>query len=299
MAATLASRRLVAIRAMTPADWGAVRTIYEEGIATGNATFQTEPPSWSDWDAGHLSDCRLVGLDRDTVVGWAALSGVSSRCVYAGVAEVSVYVAGSERGAGFGRQLLDALVAESERCGLWTLQAGIFPENIASVILHERCGFRVVGRRERLGQMAGRWRDVLLLERRSASVGVAIYHITSADDARDAALSGAYAPKAFDVEGFIHCSYSHQVCAVANRIFAGRSDLVLFEIDRARLSCKVISENLEGGVELFPHIYARLPMSAVVGVYEFPCATDGGFDLPHPLKLETTKFLDTNRAAAR
>jgi uncharacterized protein (DUF952 family) len=129
---------------------------------------------------------------------------------------------------------------------------------------------------------------------------VPIYHITAADEARDAALSGTYAPKAFGAEGFIHCSYSHQVCAVANRIFAGRSDLVLFEIDCARLSCSVIDENLEGVAELFPHIYGRLPMNAVVAVYEFPCAADGRFDLPHPLKIEaTTKFLDTDRAAPR
>ena len=284
---------------MTPADWARVCAIYEEGVATGNATFQTAAPSWDDWDAGHLAECRLVGVNRDAIVGWAALSRVSSRCVYAGVAEVSVYVSGSERGAGVGRQLLEALVAESERCGLWTLQAGIFPENIASVVLHERCGFRVVGRREKLGEMAGRWRDVLLLERRSSIVGVAIYHITSADEAREAALSGTHAPKEFDVEGFIHCSYSHQVCAVANRIFAGRSDLVLFEIDRARLSCKVVNENLEGGAELFPHVYGRVPMNAVVAVYEFPCASDREFELPHPLTVETTKFLETDRAAPR
>jgi phosphinothricin acetyltransferase len=161
------------IRKMTPSDWDAVREIYEEGIATGNATFQTEAPSWNDWDAGHLPECRLVIVRADAVVGWAALSRVSSRCVYAGVAEVSVYVAGSARGTGVGRQLLEALVAESEQCGIWTLQAGVFPENLASVAVHERCGFRIVGRREKLGQMRDRWRDVLLLERRSASVGLA------------------------------------------------------------------------------------------------------------------------------
>jgi phosphinothricin acetyltransferase len=161
------------IRDMTPSDWTAVRDIYEEGIATGNATFQTEAPSWNDWDAGHLPECRLVSVQADAIVGWAALSRVSSRCVYAGVAEVSVYVAGNARGAGVGRELLEALVAESERRGIWTLQAGIFPENLASVAVHERCGFRVVGRREKLGQMRERWRDVLLLERRSQSVGIA------------------------------------------------------------------------------------------------------------------------------
>ena len=275
---------------MTPTDWAAVRAIYEEGIATGHATFQTHAPTWDEWDAGHLPKCRLVGVDGDTVVGWAALSRVSNRSVYAGVAWVSEYVAASRRGAGVGKQLLDAIVAESERCGLWTLQAGIFPENIASLALHERCGFRVVGRREKLGQMRGRWRDVLLLERRNSIVDVAteaIYHITSADDARDAALAGTYAPKAFDAEGFIHCSYVRQVVPAANRLFAGRPDLVLFEIDRAKLSCAVIDENLEGGAERFPHIYGRLPMEAVAAVFEFPCAADGRFDLPHPLKKET------------
>ena len=167
------------IRAMTPADWPAVRAIYEEGIATGNATFQSAAPAWEAWDAGHRGECRLVAVDAGHVAvdaghvaGWAALSGVSSRCVYAGVAEVSVYIAASARGRGIGRRLLEELVLESEREGFWTLQAGIFPENEASVALHRRCGFRVVGLRERLGQMNGRWRDVLLLERRSAAVGV-------------------------------------------------------------------------------------------------------------------------------
>ena len=158
------------IRPMQPWDWASVRAIYEEGIATGNATFQTEAPSWEDWDAGHLAECRLVSVDLDRVTGWAALSRVSSRCVYAGVAEVSVYVAATRRGEGLGRVLLEALVAESERRGLWTLQAGIFPENAASVATHERCGFRVVGTREKIGQMNGRWRDVLLLERRSPAI---------------------------------------------------------------------------------------------------------------------------------
>lgn len=160
------------IREMTPDDWPAVRAIYEEGIATGHATFQTAAPSWEEWDADHLRDCRLVAVDGHRVLGWAALTKVSGRCVYRGVAEVSVYVAASARGRGVGRRLLDALVAESERNDVWTLQAGVFPENSASVAIHERCGFRVVGRRERLGQMRGDWRDVLLLERRSSTVGV-------------------------------------------------------------------------------------------------------------------------------
>ncbi|WP_201978998.1 GNAT family N-acetyltransferase [Hymenobacter rubidus] len=157
---------------MTPAHWPAVCAIYAEGIATGNATFTTDLPTWADWDAAHLAVCRLVAVDENgAVLGWAALSPVSGRCVYAGVAEVSVYIGEAARGQGVGRALLAALAAESERQGLWTLQAGIFPENAASLRLHEAQGFRQVGRRERIGQMRGQWRDTLLLERRSAVVG--------------------------------------------------------------------------------------------------------------------------------
>ncbi len=157
---------------MRPEDWPAVRTIYEQGIATGNATFETSAPEWAQWDAKHLADCRLVARLGEDVVGWAALSAVSDRCVYAGVAEVSVYVAEAAWGQGVGRALLQTLVEASEQAGIWTLQAGVFPENTASLRLHERCGFRIVGRRQRLGQMHGVWRDVLLLERRSHSIGV-------------------------------------------------------------------------------------------------------------------------------
>ncbi|MBF9222804.1 GNAT family N-acetyltransferase [Hymenobacter ruricola] len=159
---------------MTAAHWPAVRAIYAEGLATGQATFATELPTWDAWDAGHLPACRLVAAADDApdqLRGWAALSPVSSRCVYGGVAEVSIYIAAAARGQGVGRALLAALVAESERQGLWTLQAGIFPENAASVRLHEAAGFRLVGRRERIGQLRGHWRDTLLLERRSATVG--------------------------------------------------------------------------------------------------------------------------------
>ena len=157
---------------MTAAHWPAVRAIYAEGLATGTATFATEAPAYSAWDAGHLPTGRLVAADAAGAVrGWAALSPVSGRCVYAGVAEVSVYVAAAARGCGVGRALMRALVAESEQHGLWTLQAGIFPENMASVRLLEAVGFRVVGRRERIGQLRGVWRDTLLLERRSAVVG--------------------------------------------------------------------------------------------------------------------------------
>lgn len=159
------------VRDMTPGDWDRVATIFAEGLATGNATFETEVPSWEDWDGSHLTACRLVGELEGRVVGWAALSGVSDRCVYGGVAEISVYVSDEARGRGFGSRLLQALVEASEAHGLWTLQAGIFPENVGSVRIHEKCGFRVIGQRERLGELGGRWRDVLLLERRSAVVG--------------------------------------------------------------------------------------------------------------------------------
>lgn len=162
----------VAIEPMRLEDWPAVRAIYSEGIATGNATFEQTAPEWEKWDASHLPDARIVARSgAGDVLGWAALSGVSSRCVYAGVAEVSLYIAERARGRGLGRQLMARLIAESEAQGIWTLQAGIFPENAASIALHERAGFRIVGRRERLGQMNGRWRDVVLMERRSAVTG--------------------------------------------------------------------------------------------------------------------------------
>jgi len=157
---------------MQSEDWPRVRAIYSEGIATENATFETSTPNWTAWDAGHREDCRLVAKDHDKILGWAALRPVSSRSVYAGVAEVSVYVAAAARGRGVGKLLLKSLISCSERSGIWTLQAGIFPENVASLVLHKSCGFREVGLRQRLGQLAGVWRDVLLLERRSSSVGV-------------------------------------------------------------------------------------------------------------------------------
>lgn len=160
------------LRVMRSDDWPAVRDIYAEGIATGNATFETETPDWTKWDSGHLQNCRLIAGDSQRLLGWAALSPVSARRVYSGVAEVSVYVASAARGRGVGKALLQSLIEKSERCGIWTLQAGIFPENISSLALHESCGFREAGRRQRLGQLAGVWRDVLLLERRSSTVGV-------------------------------------------------------------------------------------------------------------------------------
>jgi L-amino acid N-acyltransferase YncA len=161
----------VAIAPMRPADWDGVRRIYAEGIATGNATFETEPPPWEAWDRAHRPDCRFVAREGAEILGWAALSKVSERCAYGGVAEVSVYVAGNARGRGLGRRLLEELVRASEEAGIWTLQAGIFPENSASIAIHERCGFRKVGVRERLGRLRGVWRDVALLERRSPRVG--------------------------------------------------------------------------------------------------------------------------------
>ena len=155
------------IDTMTRDDWPAVRDIYEAGIATGEATFQSEAPPWDAWDAAHLPTCRLVMRDDDDrVIGWAALGRVSARPVYSGVAEVSVYVAESARGRGIGLLLLTALIDASERDGRWTLQASIFPENFASVRLHRRCGFREVGRRERIATLNGVWSDMLLFERR-------------------------------------------------------------------------------------------------------------------------------------
>jgi phosphinothricin acetyltransferase len=156
---------------MDSGDWSSVREIYGEGLRTGHATFETRVPSWEEWNRHHLSCCRLVAEFEGRVVGWSALCPISDRCVYGGVAEVSIYVAEALRGRGIGTLLLQELVAASEREGFWTLQAGIFPENRGSVRLHERCGFRVLGCRERLGKTGDRWRDVLFLERRSPVVG--------------------------------------------------------------------------------------------------------------------------------
>jgi L-amino acid N-acyltransferase YncA len=156
------------LRELRREDWPAVKAIFEQGIAGGNATFEAEAPSWEDWDRTHLEGHRVVALQGGEVVGWAALSAVSERCCYAGVAEDSVYVADEAQGRGVGRALLEDLLARAEADGFWTIQAGIFPENEASVELHKRCGFRVVGTRERLGHRDGAWRDVVLMERRSA-----------------------------------------------------------------------------------------------------------------------------------
>ena len=153
-------------------DWEQVRSIYLEGLRSGNSTFETEAPSWEQWNEGHLEFARLVMRAGDEILGWAALSPVSKRSVYRGVAELTVYVTESARGKGIGRALLEALIDESERNGIWTLQASIFPENLASAKLHSRCGFREVGTRERIAKLNGVWRDTLLLERRSDRVGI-------------------------------------------------------------------------------------------------------------------------------
>ena len=161
----------VTIGPMQSGDWPAVRDIFEQGIATGQATFETETPDWTAWDAGHLAAPRLVARDPRDVLGWAALSPFSRRRCYAGVAEVSIYVAAALRGHGVGGRLLDALITGAEARGVWSLQAVVFPENAVSVALHEHRGFRVVGRRVRIAQDHGVWRDTLLLERRSPTVG--------------------------------------------------------------------------------------------------------------------------------
>ena len=158
----------VIIDQMRASDWEQVRAIYLEGIRSGHSTFETEAPSWEKWDEGHLKIPRLVMRDGEAVLGWAALSPVSKRHVYRGVAEVTVYVSENAQGKGIGRALLEALIDESEKNGIWTLQASIFPENTASVQLHLRCGFREVGRRERIAMLNGVWRDTLLFERRAA-----------------------------------------------------------------------------------------------------------------------------------
>ena len=158
------------IRALTRADWPAVAAVYEEGIATRLATFETAAPGWEEWDAAHLAGHRLAAEEDGEVVGFAALAPCSTRAVYRGVAEESVYVADRARGRGLGRALLERVVAGSERDGIWTLQAGVFPENRASLALHHACGFRTVGLRERIGRLDGAWRDVVLLERRSEEV---------------------------------------------------------------------------------------------------------------------------------
>jgi len=164
------NNNLMNLRDLMPSDWEPVKLIYEMGIATGNATFQTTAPSWEEWNISHLHTCRFVTEEEGNILGWAALTPVSSRCVYAGVAEVSVYVDPAFSGKGIGYYLLNHLINASEAEGIWTLQAGIFPENLASLKIHEKAGFRQLGVREKIGKQHGVWRDTVLLERRSQTI---------------------------------------------------------------------------------------------------------------------------------
>lgn len=157
---------------LTESLWSDVARIYEAGIATKNATFETQAPDWLSWDRAHRKDCRFMAVLDGQPVGWAVLSNVSARCVYAGVAEVSIYVDPAAQGQGVGNRLMSAIIESSEAAGIWTLQAGIFPENGASLHLHRKHGFRCIGIKERIGKMEGQWRDVAMLERRSKVVGI-------------------------------------------------------------------------------------------------------------------------------
>lgn len=162
-----------AIREMSQRDWEQVKSIYEDGILTGNSTIEKAAPSWGKWDAGHIKSCRIVAIFENTVIGWVVLSPVSSRCAYAGVAEISLYIAPKHWGKGVGTMLLKKMISCSEENGFWTLHSGIFPENTASLALHKKCGFREIGRQEKVGRMPdGTWRDVVLMERRSQIVGI-------------------------------------------------------------------------------------------------------------------------------
>lgn len=160
------------IRTINQQNFDQVCRIYKAGIETGIATFQNDIPDWDSWDKSHLSNCRIAMFDGDEMIGWAALTPVSGRCVYAGVAEVSVYVATNFRGKRIGELLLNSLITESENDGLWTLQSGIFAENINSIKLHEKCGFRQIGYREKIGMKGGIWKDNIIMERRSKIVGI-------------------------------------------------------------------------------------------------------------------------------
>lgn len=160
------------IRSLKADDWASVKSIYENGILTGFATFETTAPSWESWNESHLKYARFVAIIDNNIAGWAALSPVSSRCVYGGVAELSVYVSDNYRKKGVGKKLMEQLIKESEANNIWTLQAGIFPENIGSLKLHERSGFRTIGYRERIGKLKGIWKDNIILERRSQVVGI-------------------------------------------------------------------------------------------------------------------------------
>jgi len=163
---------MVEIQQMKPSDWLAVADIYKQGIETGMATFETKVPEWGQWNENHIESCRLIAKINENTVGWAALSTVSSRCVYGGVAEVSVYVSSQVRGKKIGEYLLRNLIDQSEEQGYWTLQSGIFPENLSSIRLHEKLGFRKIGYKERIGQLDGDWKDNILMEKRSNKKGL-------------------------------------------------------------------------------------------------------------------------------
>ena len=162
----------IIITKMLPDHWNAVADIYKQGIATGMATFEKDIPSWDTWNANHTEKCRSIALIEQSIIGWAALSAVSSRCVYGGVAEVSVYVGATNRGMGVGELLLRDMIDQSEKEGFWTLQSGIFPENKKSIELHQKAGFRIIGYREKIGQLDGIWKDNILMERRSKKIGL-------------------------------------------------------------------------------------------------------------------------------
>jgi len=162
----------IIIRSMEPSDWLAVADIYKQGIETGNATFQQSIPTWEEWNAAHVLNCRLVAETDNMIAGWAALSLVSARAVYSGVAEVSVYVGNKYKGQHIGTTLLESIISESERCGFWTLQSGIFPENIASIAIHKKTGFREIGYREKVANLKNVWKNTVLFERRSTVTGV-------------------------------------------------------------------------------------------------------------------------------
>ena len=160
------------IKPITKDNFSEVIEIYKQGLATNIATFQNDSPQWEEWDKGHLDFCRISIFDNNKMLGWTALTSVSSRCVYAGVAEVSIYIAQDERGKGIGKTLLTELIQQSEENGIWTLQSGIFAENESSIKLHEKCGFRLVGYREKIGKKNGIWKDNVLMERRSKNIGI-------------------------------------------------------------------------------------------------------------------------------
>tara|TARA_R110002020_G_scaffold447989_1_gene660613 strand:- start:2 stop:502 length:501 start_codon:yes stop_codon:yes gene_type:complete len=162
----------ITIRAMLATDWNAVSEIYVEGISTGIATFETCAPTYEAWDTAHMKNCRFVAESNGEILGWVALSPVSNRCVYGGVAEISVYIAGHSRGKGLGKLLLQHVITASEQEGIWTLQSGVFPTNFGSIKVHESAGFRMLGKRERIGKLHGKWVDNVLFERRSKVVGI-------------------------------------------------------------------------------------------------------------------------------